>query len=251
MHELPDQDRPLVAAQLADVPEHCIARHALLSGRGPAYVVGEPGRFDALVIDPSITAGELLAFGNAEAIARVVRELRDWCCVEVSPVIADQLEPLLCRDMRLPIRRTRDLYFTLTGDIPQAGKLDVRLLTPADADDYARSTASYCSDPANAHRNVIEGPVVAAFIDGRVVAAVEANARTQRYANFNVRTLPEYRGRGLATAVSAVAAFAVRSMGLTPLWSCSDQNVASQRVAQKLGFTPVAHCVYLIPERVT
>src|SRR3954470_14480736 len=108
MRELDDQDRPFVAEQLADVPENCIARHALLSGRGRAYWLGQSRRFDALVIDPSVTPGELLAFGDAEATASILRNLRDWRCVEVAPAIADRLQPLLARDLQQPIRRTRD-----------------------------------------------------------------------------------------------------------------------------------------------
>src|SRR5689334_619723 len=100
MQELTGTDRAVVADRLDDVPEHCIARHALLSGRCRAYVVGAPAQFDVLVIDPSVTRGELLAFGNPEAIAAALAELRGWSCVEVAPAIAEEMASNLSRKLK-------------------------------------------------------------------------------------------------------------------------------------------------------
>jgi len=50
-----------------------------------------------------------------------------------------------------------------------------------------------------------------------------------------VETLPEFRGKGHATAVVAVWARAVRSLGSEPLYSTSSGNLASQALARKLG----------------
>lgn len=40
----------------------------------------------------------------------------------------------------------------------------------------------------------------------------------------------------------------VQDSGRVPVWSCGEDNLASLRVAQKLGFREVSRRVYLIPE---
>ncbi|WP_165358725.1 GNAT family N-acetyltransferase [Haloactinopolyspora alba] len=83
-------------------------------------------------------------------------------------------------------------------------------------------------------------PVVAAF-DGERPAAVCFSSRTAPEAcEAGVETLPEYRGRGLATAVTAYWAELVRAGGRIPLYSTSWSNTSSQAVARRLGLVRYA-----------
>jgi hypothetical protein len=228
---------------LGDVPQACIALHALRSGRCRVW------RDDsAVLVDADATRGELLAFGeDVRAIARMLGSVEDWRCVEVSPAIAPRLAAELMREPGVQIERIADLYFTLHEPLDAEPRSDLRLLAAEDADRYAESGISYGGERELARLSVLEGPVVAAFDGDRIVAAVEANVRTAWYANFNAATAIRWRGRGLCTAATAVACSLVQSMGLAPLWSCAETNLASRRVAEKVGFRLIGECVYLIP----
>jgi RimJ/RimL family protein N-acetyltransferase len=78
-------------------------------------------------------------------------------------------------------------------------------------------------------------PCVAAVESGRAVSLCCSVRISSRADEAGVETLRDYRGRGYATNVVAGWAMAVRELGRIPLYSTSWDNIASQRVASKLG----------------
>jgi hypothetical protein len=82
---------------------------------------------------------------------------------------------------------------------------------------------------------VESAPCLALMDAGRPVS-VCFSARTSAGASeAGVETLPEYRRRGFASAVTAAWARQVRAAGRIPLYSTSWDNLASQQVARRLG----------------
>ena len=84
-------------------------------------------------------------------------------------------------------------------------------------------------------------PCVAVVQGGAAVSICHSSRLTPRAAEAGVETLPDYRGRGYATRVTAGWALAVRALGLTPLYSTSWDNLASQGVARSLGLIMYAN----------
>ena len=208
MHSLTPSEAVLAADGLADIPENCIARHALRSGRGRAFMLDGAESRRALVIDPSVTPGELLAFGdNLPAIGELLGGLRGWNVVEVAPAMADELAERLAAGSHATIDRMRDLYFTLNTSPAPFEHPSVRQLTRDDLDLYVRSAPALHRDPQEAKLTLLEGPVIAAVVEDRVVCTVELNVRTERYANFTVETVPDCRKQGLCTATASFAAW--------------------------------------------
>ena len=86
----------------------------------------------------------------------------------------------------------------------------------------------------------VRAPVMAMVVDG-ASASVCFSARSSRDASeAGVETLPEHRGRRYAGAVTAAWAAQVRHQGRIPLYSTSWPNVASRRVAARLGLIQYA-----------
>ena len=79
------------------------------------------------------------------------------------------------------------------------------------------------------------GPVAAAVVDGSAVSICYCARLSPLAAEAGVETLDAMRGRGYATAAVAAWATAMRGRGLLPLYGTSWENVASQRVAEKVG----------------
>jgi RimJ/RimL family protein N-acetyltransferase len=72
--------------------------------------------------------------------------------------------------------------------------------------------------------------------EGRIVSFCTACAIGGGEAEAEVGTVPELRGRGLATLAARGFIAQCRERGLGPAWNCAAGNAASAALARKLGF---------------
>lgn len=56
------------------------------------------------------------------------------------------------------------------------------------------------------------------------------------FAEIGINTLPEFRRQGLAYEVCAALIHSLIAKGTVPLWSAASDNIASRKLAEKLGF---------------
>jgi RimJ/RimL family protein N-acetyltransferase len=77
------------------------------------------------------------------------------------------------------------------------------------------------------------------LLDGeRAASWCLADSASGARCEVGIHTHPDYRRRGLATAVVAAAAAHALSQGYDEVgWHCGEENVGSQGVAEKVGFT--------------
>jgi hypothetical protein len=83
------------------------------------------------------------------------------------------------------------------------------------------------------------GTIWSAWVDGAPVAFAYAPWRSAKYFDVSVDVVPEVRQLGLATLVAAAMIRDERAHGREPVWGADETNVASLRLAARLGFTPV------------
>jgi RimJ/RimL family protein N-acetyltransferase len=88
------------------------------------------------------------------------------------------------------------------------------------------------------------GVVAERAVDGAPGAIAFASYRTGDDLEIGIETAPAFRGRGLGAHVAGAFVDVVRGDGLTPVWSCREDNVASVRVAVAAGFVPTARLPY-------
>jgi hypothetical protein len=83
------------------------------------------------------------------------------------------------------------------------------------------------------------GAVWAAWVDGAPVSFAYAPWRSARWFDVSVDTLATARQRGLGTIVAAAMIRGERAAGREPVWGADEHNLASLRLARRLGFHAV------------
>jgi RimJ/RimL family protein N-acetyltransferase len=239
-----------IAAVLPDTPETVISIHALRRGFCRACVVGMPGRYDALVIDADLAPGEPACFGDdAAALWEILRDLPGWFAADMREGVALKVAALMARDWGERPTIYGDPHFALRRPAPELSDPVVRRLTPDDEAILEAAPDEVRGAGFGSTRAMLEdGVVAAAVVDGAVVSIAHTSSISDLHADIGVATLPAFRGRGYATVAASIVARAIQARGLTPVWSCGEDNQPSLRIAARLGFTPDIRRVYLIAE---
>jgi RimJ/RimL family protein N-acetyltransferase len=242
---------PLDCRRLADVlgdePTWPIMTHALHTGRGRAYAIGEIEHFAAAVVAPDYCPDEPQAWGDPEAIWRIVSQLSGWTAIEVPSGIAPPLAKLVGEGMRREVKLVDDLFYAADAPPPPYQHPAVRMLTIDDVDLLVSAPRELSGGNTEyARRMLSEGFYAAAIVDGRIVGRVEAFCRTPRYANLGAIVLPEFRRQGIAVAAAALVTMAVIESGQTAVWSTGEPNLASQGVAKRLGYRQIGRGTYVV-----
>lgn len=232
--------RPL-AERLPDIPRWVEARHLVLTGAfeafglkgrdplavairetgddGAVFVVGRPS--DQAVLSATAGAGGDLIAGP---------EAADW--------LADLLPGWTANRARL--YRSGD-----PGRLPMAREGEVRL-TDLAAIEREPIDAELLQELREAAART---EIAASFANGRPVAFCYAGWVTETLWDVAIDTVEDFRRQGHA---GRVAAFMIRRMakgGRRPVWCALEENPASWKLAEKLGF--VAEDEIMIFERPT
>jgi hypothetical protein len=83
------------------------------------------------------------------------------------------------------------------------------------------------------------GPVFTVYLDGTAAAFAYAPWRSPKLFDVSVDTVIGARQLGLATIVSAAMIRHELELGRAPVWGADEGNVASLRLAKRLGFVAV------------
>ena len=242
------QDCLALADALGETPETAISVHRLSNGFCRAYAAGDPAHFHGAVIQEDFCPDEPMGFGSdPEILWGLLKFVEGWDCVDVSSECAEALGEIIERETGCKVRYYGDVYHILQEPVTCFRSESVRLLTPDDLNLLESSPEELrgCGFGTTL-RLLEEGFVACAIVDGKIAAIAHTSARTNRYADIGVFTAEERRGQGLAASTASIVAEKIQEAGLIPTWSAGEDNFASLRVAQKLGFTEVSRRTYVI-----
>jgi RimJ/RimL family protein N-acetyltransferase len=241
----------VLAVALGDAPETVHTLHTLRRGTCRAYVAGDPARFDGAIVQPVHWPTEPTGFGSAPAVLwDLLQSVKGWECVLVDSECASPLGKIIKKETGLRARYLEEICYTLNRPVKAFENESVRRLNLADLDLLASApVALRASLWTNLRELLIEGIVACAVISDRIVATALTTACTDRYADVGVYTREGFRCRGYATAAASLVAREVQEGERVPVWGVGEHNVASRRIAEKLGFVEVSRRRYVILPR--
>jgi len=247
-HEVPPADFETLAGALGDTPETVIEVDRLRRGLCKAWAEGDVPRPDGVIVQSADHPTELRGFGPSPSVLwSLLQEVKGWGCVEVNPGCARGIAAIIGRETGAEVRYYEDIHFCASEPVSGFPDAEVRQLSVKDFGLLAPEVRDWLGIVCDWLPNeTVAGAVKA----GRVVAVALTGALSERYADVGVFTVPAFRRQGFATAAASIVARRVQDAGRIPVWSTGEDNIASIRVAQKLGFVETSRLVYVIPARI-
>lgn len=218
---------------IPDQPGPLVALHAAQTGNGRFWVNAWPNP-DVVLAE---TAGNYALSGSPNAITpdMLPRSLSGFVAADVS------FAPLLYA--AFPDLQVWQRVVLVADHMPTLAhppELDVHQLTAADLPQLQR-----LSDETNWVAKTWGGVAGLAASgygwgafgeNGRLLSLANTFFLGHHYEDIGIATEPEARGLGLGTACAAAVCRAIQQRSRLPSWTTSPDNLASLKVAYKLGF---------------
>ena len=247
-----ERKRDLLLAMLAENPETVIWIHLLTLGSCNIYLSGNQRLRRAVILQPRDLPTEPAGFGSdADALWQELTRVKGWQCILVDKDVALPLGEIISSKLKTPVRFLDDIYHIPRGRILPFKNESVRWLKLDDLTllESLPREAQPIGFWGDLRTSLIEGLAAGAIAQGKVVAASFVAARGERYVDIGIYVLENYKRRGLATAAASLVARSLQGDGLIPVWSCGSDNIASLKLARKLGFGEVSRRTYVVIEK--
>ena len=249
MTKLTPQECLTLADIIGDTPMTVISASRLKQGRCDAYVTGTLPDITAALVFDAYCPDEPGGFGSdADALWQLLKSTDGWSCINVDTSCAISLGVLIEAGTSTSVRYYGDVYHALLEPVHRYPNAAVRLLTLEDVEYLRQAPTEVQGNGYKTHESMVtDGIAAAAVVDGNIIAIAHTYAETNLHADIGVSTLETWRKNGFATAAASLVAKEIQAKGKVPVWSCGEDNIASLRVAEKLGFTEVSRRTYVIP----
>lgn len=182
-----------------------------------------------------------LGYTNEGSICRFRQDLPDSIVKQLKKVAAT--EPIVMNSQKIP-RNHRQFKNILQSHAPieqvwvgPAYRFPEQIAPSTNVVQLSRASAGLLNGDFTEMVSELNSsqPYLAVIEDSQAVSICRSVRSSSRAHEAGVDTLVGYRRRGYATSVVAAWAIAVRALNRIPLYSTSWDNVASQRVARRLG----------------
>lgn len=249
MEKLKPEHYQVLADFFEDKPITVIPLSRLNTGMCSAYTSGVLSCFSTVVIFDRFCPDEPMGFGyDVNAMWNMLKSKQGWGCICVEPEHAESLGNIIKETTNFSVRYYADLYHTLDQPVQCIHNEAVRRLTLQDIETIKRAPKEIQGNGYPTIKSMLtDGIVAGAIIDNHLVSIAHTYAETNRYTDIGVYTIEQFRAKGYATAAASLVSKEIQAKGKIPVWSCGEDNYASLKVAEKIGFTEVDRRTYVIP----
>ncbi|MFC1996244.1 GNAT family N-acetyltransferase [Chloroflexota bacterium] len=233
----PEQISTLKSWFLPERPGPVIGSHVIQTGNGTCFANRWPSP-QVILIE---TAGNFALLGNPQAINSNDIKSHIKGFVATSPLFLPTLKaafPDLGIWKRI-IFTQRDASYHISGN-----QHTIRRLAPSDTHHLQElsTESAWISKTWGGPVNLAaSGFGWGAFVDGQLASVACTFFLGETYEDIGVVTEPRFQGLGLSTACVESLCQDIRTRNHQPSWTTSPDNLASRRVAEKLGFTIQRH----------
>ena len=250
MDKLTPEECLVLTDVIDDTPTTLNVLDCLKQGMCRAYVYGKLPHITAyLVID--MLYDDAFCFStdvNAMWYLLEAQQGLEGLIINVDPADAKTLGQRISTKIGGSVSYFNEIHQALLKPIHSYHDETVRLLTLADEALLAKAPEGIRGNSYQTPQKILStGPVAGAIVNDNIVSIARTYAQTDLHGGISIYTLERWRGKGYATSAASLVAEQLQAMGKVPVWYCGEENGASLRTAEKLGFVEVSRRIDIVP----
>lgn len=248
MEKLTPEECLVLADVIGDTPTTLNVLDCLKQGKCRAYVFGKLPDITAYLVIDTLYDDAFCFATDVNALWHLLESQQglEGLTINVDPVNAETLGQRISAKTGWPVSYFVEIHQALLEHVHSYHDENVRLLTSADEALLAKAQEIRGNSYQTPQKILSTGPVAAAIVNDSIVSIARTYAQTDSHGGISIYTLEEWRGKGYATSSASLVAEELQAMGKVPVWYCDEENIASLRTAQKLGFVEVARHIDII-----
>lgn len=249
MDKLTPEECLVLTEVIDDIPTTLDVLDCLKQGMYRAYVYGNLPHITAYLVIDTIYDDAFCFSTDVNAMWHLLEAQQglEGLIINVDPADAETLGQRISAKTDKPVSYSVVIHQALLEPVCSYTDETVRLLTLADEELLAKAPdriqGNYYLTP---QKQLSTGPVAGAIVNDDIVSIARTYAQTDLHGGISIFTLEEWRGKGYATSAASLVAKQLQVMGKVPVWYCGEENGASLRTADKLGFVEVARRIDIV-----
>ena len=231
-----------LAQKLHDVPRWLEVRDLLLTESGDVFGLQNEPELAFVIREKGTPSIFVIGKPSIDVIHEVTQPVDLAATVITPPENKDYLAMLLIgwAQTRIIVHHLPDFTFLPEVQPGQVDFLDTSLLNQLPIDAELR---------AELEVGAAHSPIAAAFDGSLPVSFCYVSSETETLWDVAIDTLPDHQRKGYATQAAAFMIRYMHEQGKQAVWQALEDNPASWKLAQKLGFAAIDELVQFQPSK--